>query len=158
MNKILSDYEVAQLLAGLSNDSYHKQCPFCGAQSQKLAVIELDSGYVVKCSQCGIIGPLGATQKEAAEKWNKRGEEMKVVGELMQPKTNINIIRKGFAEVPEEVHKCPVCGEYQRYYVLRDKVEVNGVSSIFLNEVQKYPTFECRKCQTIWQYMGEETE
>lgn len=71
----------------------------------------------------------------------------------------INIIRKGFAVIPEEVKHCPVCGKPQEFYQLRDKKYANPVAyqrhmPDKIDFAQKYPTFTCDRCQTIWQYFG----
>ncbi len=71
----------------------------------------------------------------------------------------INIICKGIYPIPNEAKTCPVCGEYaQRYYL--DKMQhTNSVYNQCQHEVddyiQRYPTFTCARCQTIWQYLGE---
>lgn len=65
-----------------------------------------------------------------------------------KPKPNIHIIRKGFANIPDEAMRCPVCRKYQSSYHL----ESTNDSS------KEYPTFTCWKCQTIWQYLGEEKD
>lgn len=75
MNKILSDKEVDDLLAGLSCNTYHKSCPFCKAPSQDTVITPLDCLYAVVCSKCGTIGPKGYTPEDAEALWNNRGEE-----------------------------------------------------------------------------------
>lgn len=75
----------------------------------------------------------------------------------------INIIRKGIYPILQEVKKCPVCGKYEQFYRLEDKHEAQHLKcqqAIIDKDyyVQKYPTFTCDECQTIWQYLGEKKE
>lgn len=75
----------------------------------------------------------------------------------------INIVRKGISPVTQEAKKCPVCGIYAQHYILEDKWEppyLKCQQAIIDRNyyVQKYPTFTCTNCQTIWQYLGEKEE
>lgn len=86
-----------------------------------------------------------------------------LIDESKDKKLMINIIRKGFANIPDEARKCPVCGEYVEHYMLEDKYEAPHLScrqAIIDRDyyVQKYPTFTCDKCNTIWQYLCEKEE
>lgn len=75
----------------------------------------------------------------------------------------INIVRKGISPIPDEARKCPVCGEYAQQYSLENKYESYNLrcQQVVIDKyyyVQKYPTFTCKNCQTIWQYLGETPE
>lgn len=49
-----------------------KPCPFCGGDD--LRYMFYGGCTVVHCAYCGIDGPVGADDDEAAEKWNRRAE------------------------------------------------------------------------------------
>lgn len=76
----------------------------------------------------------------------------------------INIYRKGIAHVPETAKCCPVCGQVQGNFTLERKLEASPMAEIcqqvteIIDYAQKYPTFVCEHCQTIWQYLGETPE
>lgn len=75
----------------------------------------------------------------------------------------INIICKGFANIPDEAHTCPVCGKFERHYNLDRLRYANPVQNQMcapedFDFAQQYPTFTCYECHTVWQYIGEETE
>lgn len=75
----------------------------------------------------------------------------------------INIVRKGIFPIPDDARKCPVCEEYAQHYSLENKYEAQHLrcqQAIIDRDyyVQKYPTFTCNNCQTIWQYLGEQKE
>lgn len=70
----------------------------------------------------------------------------------------INIVRKGFAHIPDEVKHCPVCGKYEQFYRLEGfrSDNPNLMACQHTGDfIQKYPTFTCDNCKTIWQYLGE---
>lgn len=74
----------------------------------------------------------------------------------------INIIRKGIWPIPDEAKKCPVCGEYAQHYSLENlhsvPLRIANSCCNLADPTQKYPTFHCEECQTIWQYLGEKEE
>lgn len=77
----------------------------------------------------------------------------------------INIVRKGIWPIPDEARKCPVCGNIREIYqfTLENKLYANPVAEKLqqyrmVNFIQKYPTFTCDLCQTIWQYLGKKEE
>ena len=56
-------------------------CPFC--DGSRASVLELDTDqWAVSCGSCGVIGPSGRTEVEAAQRWNRRslGGRRKVMG------------------------------------------------------------------------------
>lgn len=69
----------------------------------------------------------------------------------------INIVMKGIYPIPEEVHVCPVCGHVEKYSYL-DRFQVfNGEEMEKTGRISNvYPTFICDRCNTMWQYLGEE--
>lgn len=74
----------------------------------------------------------------------------------------INIIRKGFAHIPNEAYVCPVCGKKTDTYFLQNleyaDPTMNLCQAIIKDYAQKFPTFLCMGCQTVWQYLGEKEE
>lgn len=75
-------------------------------------------------------------------------------------KLMINIVCKGFANIPDEAKHCPVCGQYREFYHLENLQYADPrdarVQCNIVDFAQKYPTFLCDNCKTIWQYLGEE--
>ena len=55
-------------------------CPFCASRADQLVVErwsaedDPDVAFHVECLKCGCNGPQGATQVEAALRWNERPE------------------------------------------------------------------------------------
>lgn len=77
----------------------------------------------------------------------------------------INIIRKGIYPIPHEARKCPVCGKLREesLFTLENEQYANPVRNQMSMEddfdfAQKYPTFICDNCKTMWQYLGEKKE
>lgn len=76
----------------------------------------------------------------------------------------INIVRKGIAYIPDEAKHCPVCGTYMydrytlEYYKYANPFLEQAQIRPEMDFIQKYPTFVCERCQTIWQYLGEKEE
>ena len=52
-----------------------RPCPFCGGVD--LRYMFYGGCIAVHCRGCGIEGPFGADDDEAAEKWNRRAEVTK---------------------------------------------------------------------------------
>lgn len=50
-----------------------KPCPFCGAKPRTF--VEPDGGCHIRCWFCGSAHAYGRTEKEAAEKWNRRAND-----------------------------------------------------------------------------------
>lgn len=51
-----------------------KPCPFC--KSKRLVVKSMFASFV-RCLDCNATGPEGLSNREAADKWNKRAEPEK---------------------------------------------------------------------------------
>lgn len=46
-------------------------CPFCGAHSEDLVILEIDAGnHAVTCESCHAIGPQDIDQENAIALWN----------------------------------------------------------------------------------------
>lgn len=76
MKRIISAKDIENIMAGLSNNLYHKPCPFCKAQSQDSEVMPFNGLYAVVCNKCGMIGPKGYTPEDAERLWNDRGKKV----------------------------------------------------------------------------------
>jgi len=51
-----------------------KKCPFCGKDEGDI-VRNDDGDYIVRCGNCGAMGPWRVYEDDAIEEWNTRKEE-----------------------------------------------------------------------------------
>lgn len=54
-----------------------KECPFCG-ETKSLSEAKMNewlNDSVVRCDNCGALGPPCSTWPKAQEAWNRRGQE-----------------------------------------------------------------------------------
>lgn len=70
----------------------------------------------------------------------------------------IDITRKGIWPITEEAKHCPVCGEYTETFSLGERFILGSDCCQYTATRQYYPTFECSRCRTQWQYLGEAPE
>jgi Lar family restriction alleviation protein len=54
-----------------------RNCPFCGNSEQaKLLLLDVDDHlHVVRCSDCGSVGPQEETREQAISTWNTRASD-----------------------------------------------------------------------------------
>jgi hypothetical protein len=54
-----------------------KPCPWCNEDDAELDMVTIptstEPGYAIACANCGCVGPMGADEKQAIEKWEARG-------------------------------------------------------------------------------------
>lgn len=70
----------------------------------------------------------------------------------------IDITRKGIWPITEEAKHCPVCGQYMKFFTLEERLLFRSGYCQYTVTRQYYPTFECSRCRTQWQYLGEAPE
>jgi hypothetical protein len=71
-----------------------RTCPFC-KMSGSFGLDHKSYGWVVRCPRCGIHGPAGATNKDAVELWNDRGEAQTSGNEIVQMKAMDKLNEQG---------------------------------------------------------------
>jgi len=75
-----------------------KPCPFCGKDEGEDAYDE-DRNRVIRCMNCGAVGPWAEQLSDAIEVWNERKEE--IMPELNDACEKCGLLKELFERTPE---------------------------------------------------------